>query len=258
MVDQRFHGEAMRRQHEQFRAEAKERAQAKKLARIRAQFFGPGVIMIDAPIGQALGEISARWLRGQLPSDAAPVVLLVHSEGGSVFEAFALIDLLKAYPGRIKAVVSGFALSAASLLLTAADEVEITLNSYLMLHHPRMDDAELSPTEKDLLESLSEKMVGMYAKRSRQSVGTIRRMMAAETFLDATEAVRLGFADRIVEPSQPRLARTPAVVAKRKRKSQTATARWATAVLASGSVTIANRNNPGLRQKMLREVNSGR
>ncbi len=238
MVDQRFHGEAMRR----------------KTAQFRAEFSGGTVIWIDKQIGPGPDEISASWLRSQLPTDDSPVVLKFHSEGGSCFEANAMVDQLNEYGGKVTGVVQSMALSAASMVLTACDEVEMHPNAFIMLHEPHMDEG--SGAHQSLLDSLAEGMAEAYAKRSRQSVGTIRRMMAAETFLDATEAVRLGFADRIVEPSQPRLARAPAVLAKRKRKSQTATARWATAVLASGSVTLANRNNPGLRQKMLREFNS--
>ena len=140
-----------------------------KRRKIRAELSsGPKIIWIDSPIGQGPGEISARWLRSQLPIGGGEVMLQVHCEGGSVFECLAMCDVLSAYGGNVKGVVSSMALSAASLLLTACDEIQVTPNAYLMLHNSRMDGSELSETEADLLRSLNEKMVTMYSTRSRQ------------------------------------------------------------------------------------------
>ena len=216
------------------------------------------VIHIDATIGDGPGELSASWLRSQLPADGRPVELRIHSEGGTVFEAFAMLDLLTAYPGPVRAVVSSMALSAASLLLTACGEVEISGNGYLMIHDPYLDDPALTGSQRALLASLADRMVTLYAEKTRKPESTIRRMMAAETFLDAAESVRLGLADRVTDQLGKRLSAAPAVVArlkKAKAAGHTATARWHAAVLACGSVSEANRRNPGLRLAMLDEVN---
>ncbi len=266
MTDQYFNAVARHRKHAQFQEEAKQAAYEIRLEKIRAeQANGPKMIWIDAPIGQEPGELSARWLRGQLPIDGREVTLQVHCEGGSVFEALAMIDVLTSYRGKVRAVVSSMALSAASLLLTACDDVQVTSNSYLMLHNSRMDDAELSPTEADLLDSLNERMVGMYAARSRQPASEIRRMMADETFLDANESVRLGFADKVVTASNLRIvarAIPKRIVAQIKTPSRTATARWREAVDAKAATTTrakailaVDKEQPGLRLKMIAEAN---
>jgi len=244
MVDAHFNDAARHRKHALIRA---------------ALATGSPIISIDAPLGQAPGELSAKWLRSQLPADGGNVTLQVHCEGGSVFECFAMLDVLGSYRGKKKAIVSSMALSAASLLLTGCDEIEVTPNSYLMLHNAHMDDSELSSTEQGLLNNLSERMVGMYSTRSRQPASKIRQMMDAETFLDANESVRLGFADRIVNPSNLRIvarAIPMRIVARMKSPAQTATAKWNAAVSACGSVTLANKKNPGLRLKMLAEFNA--
>ena len=170
-----------------------------------------------------------------------------------------MADVLRAYPGKVTAIVISMALSAASLLLTAADEVEVTQNAYLMLHNSHMGDEELSATETSLLDSLNEKMVGMYSTRSGQPASRIRRMMADETFLDAAESVRLGFADRVVSPSNLRIVARSIprrIVARMKSPAQTATARWTKAVQSCGNVNVADKQNPGLRLWMLAEVNA--
>jgi len=57
-------------------------------------------IRIDGVIGQGEGEVSAAWVRTQLPSNGTDAIRVsMHSEGGSVFEGFAIHDVFQAYTG---------------------------------------------------------------------------------------------------------------------------------------------------------------
>lgn len=259
MVDAHFNALARQRKAEQFKAERQTKAFASKLARVRAEMAsGPKVISIDAPLGQADGELSARWLRGQLPSDGRDVVLQVHCEGGAVLECLAMIDVLQACPGKVKAIVSSMALSAASLLICGScDEIEVTKNSYLMLHDARMDEADTSDSNRLLIDSLVDDMADIYSARTRKPVSEIRRMMAAETWLSADDAVRFGFADRVVDGKALRIVAraVPSRIVAKLKNATSATARWKAAVASAGDVMKADRQNPGLRLKMLAEVN---
>lgn len=267
MVDAHFNALARQRKYEALKAERQAKAHAAKVARIRGELAnGPKVISIDGPIGQSAGELSAKWLRAQLPSDGRDVVLQVHSEGGSVFEAMAMIDVLQAYQGRVKAIVSSMALSAASLILSAADEIEVTPNSYLMIHDSRMEEnSELSDSENELLASLNERMVELYSQRSGRSSRDVRQMMADETWLSADDAVRSGFADRIVEAASLKIvarAVPKKIVAKAKPKTS-AVARWNAAVDSaakkmprSAAVLAVDKSHPDLRLRMLAEINA--
>lgn len=215
-------------------------------------------IRIDGPIGQEPGEISAKWFRSQLPSDGSHVEVRVHSEGGSVFEAFAIFDAVKAYSGRKTAVVESMAFSAASLLLCAFDDVAISPNGYTMVHAPYFDSEELPKSEHQLLESLRERMIGIYSEKTGKPIATISKMVDEETFLDAESSIRLGIVNRISRIPSAFLARMPARILARIKGSApgaTATAKWKAAVAACGSVTKADQQNPGLRQKMLAEAN---
>ena len=226
------------------------------------------VIRIDSAIGQDSGELSARWLRSQLPTTGEDVTLQIHCEGGSVLEGFAMLDILAAYPGRVKAVVSSMALSMASALLTGCDSVEVTPTAYCMLHNAHMNDADVTPSEEKLLNSLSEKMVKLYSQRMKKPAGTIRKMMASETFLDASQAVSCGLADRIVDASRLSIsarAIPSRIVAKIKAASPvgtTATARWKAAVSAKAAtmpkakaIMEVDKSHPGLRQQFVAEFN---
>ncbi|MCA9050047.1 MAG: Clp protease ClpP [Planctomycetaceae bacterium] len=256
MVDALFHALARRRKAEAFRAEREAKKQSQRLAKVRAELTGESkTIHLNGPIGDRPGEFGARWLRSELPTDGREVRLVIHSEGGSVFESLAMHDILRAYNGRVVGIVASAAFSAASLLLTACDEVQGTSNSFVMVHNSGMEeDAELSDSEQRLLTDLDETMVRLYSERTGQSPQTIRLMMQSETFLDATEAKRLGFIDTISEPKNLR------IVAKRISPKNavkvSATARWRAAVMDCGSVRAADKKHPGLRLKMLAEVNA--
>ena len=219
-------------------------------------------IRIDGPIGQAENELSAKWFRSQLPTTGEDITLQIHCEGGSVFEGFAILDIMAAYPGKISAVVSSMALSMGSVLLTECDEVMATENAYMMLHDAHMVGNEVTDSEVKLLGSLSERLVTMYAGKMKKPASVVRQMMAAETFLNASEAVSCGLADRIVQASRLLISARaiPRRIVARIRAASpvgaTAMARWRSAVLASGGdVSAADKQNPGLRLKMLAEVN---
>ena len=227
-------------------------------------------IRIDAPIGQAAGELSAKWFRSQLPTTGEDVTLYVHCEGGSVFEGFAMMDIMAAYPGKISAIVSSMALSMGSVLLTECDEVMATENAYLMVHNAHMDSEEMTPSEQKLIRSLSDRMVNLYARRMRKPANVVREMMAAETFLNASEAVSCGLADKIVDASRLQISARaiPSRIVARIRAASathpgaTATARWKAAVDAMAvtmprakAIMEVDKTHPGLRQQFVAEFN---
>ncbi len=225
-------------------------------------------IRIDGPIGQAEGELSAKWFRSQLPTTGEDVTLYVHCEGGSVFEGFAMMDIMAAYPGKISAIVSSMALSMGSVLLTECDEVMATENAYVMLHDAHMDNEDVTPSEQRLLRSLSDRMVNLYARRMKKPANVVRQMMAAETFLNASEAVSCGLADKIINASRLQIsarAIPSRIVARIKAASPvgtTAASRWRSAVDAKSqtmprakAIMAVDESHPGLRQQMIAEAN---
>lgn len=215
-------------------------------------------IRIDGPIGQEPGEISAKWFRSQLPSDGSQIRVAIHSEGGAIIEALAMFDTVKAYSGRKTAVVESMAFSAASVLLCAFDDVEISPNGYTMIHAPYFDTDELPKSEHQFLDSLRERMIGIYSQKTGKPIATISKMVDEETFLDAESSIRLGIVNRIARTGSGAMARMPARILARIKGSApgaTATAKWKAAVAACGSVTKADKQNPGLRQRMLAEAN---
>lgn len=159
-------------------------------------------IIIDGIIGTGKGEISAQMVKAQLPSTNEPITIKIHSEGGSVFEGFAIYDALSAYQGQKTAIIESSAFSIASFIPMACDQVEITPNGYMMLHNPYVaiegDDEELSK-QSQLLGQLKTNMVNAYVQRTGKSEDEIRAILKQETYLNASDSVAMGFCNRITD-----------------------------------------------------------
>jgi ATP-dependent protease ClpP protease subunit len=159
-------------------------------------------IRIDGVIGTDEGEVSSAWLQNELPTNNEPIRVSIHSEGGSVFEGFAIHDVLAKYSGPKTIAVESTAFSIASFIAMAGDEIEMSPNAYFMLHNPRIniegDDEELAK-KSGMISSLKTTMVNGYAQRTGKSPDEIQAILKAETYFNATEAVAFGLADRITQ-----------------------------------------------------------
>ena len=162
----------------------------------------PKQIIIDGVIGTNPGEISASMVKAQLPANGEPIELVIHSEGGSVFEGFAIFDAVNEYPGRKTASIKSSAFSIASLIPMACDEVSITPNGYMMIHRPyggvEGDDEQMT-NQAALIRDMRAKMTTAYAVRSGRSEEEIAAMMERETFLNAENCLAMGFVNRITD-----------------------------------------------------------
>jgi ATP-dependent protease ClpP protease subunit len=161
----------------------------------------PKQIIIDGEIGREEGQVSSQWIKSQLPTNGIdPIEVSIHSEGGSVIEGFAIYDALKAYAGPKRCVVSSSAFSIASFIPMAFSDVEITPNGYMMLHNPYMTcegDASEFAKRSSLLAEMNTNMVNAYAEKSGKSTDEIKAILDRETYLNATNALALGFVNRI-------------------------------------------------------------
>lgn len=227
-------------------------------------------ILIDRPLGNEPGELSSGEIKRQLARAAGqPIVVRIHSEGGSVIEGLAMFDAFKAYAGPKRCIVESAAFSMASVLAMAFDDRQITPNGYLMVHAPYLEDGSTLP----ILASLRERLVAIYTAATKRPRQFIDRLMASETFMDATEAMRNGFCTAITAGSPRAVASFQAMVrgnpsfkaciVARLGSQTTAKGRWNQAVSASmaggmdrwRAIVAVDRSHPGLRLKMIDEAN---
>lgn len=169
---------------------------------IRAQSSGAEVVIYDE-IG-AYGVSAKGFLAelGALP-DGTPLALRLNSPGGSVFDAVAIYNAIKRHSGTVTVWIDGIAASAASYIAMAGDEVVMPENAFLMIHDPAgmvMGTATDMRAMAEALDKITGSLLQGYAAKSGRPQEEIAPLMAAETWLDAKDALDLGFADRIAEP----------------------------------------------------------
>lgn len=145
--------------------------------------------------------ISAETFAEQLAGVTAPTInLRINSPGGDVFEARAIVTAIRQHPANVIAHVDGVAASAASYIALAANEVEISDGAFFMIHKAwtlEMGNADDLRSTASLLDKIDDSIASDYAARTGKSKDAMLALMTAETWLTASEAKDMGFADRI-------------------------------------------------------------
>ncbi len=139
---------------------------------------------------------------GKLP-DKAPLTLRLNSPGGSVFDAVAIYNALSRHAGTVTVTIDGIAASAASYIAMAGDEIIMPENAFLMIHDPSgmvMGTASDMRSMAEALEKIGASLIKGYAAKSGKTEDEVAALLAKETWLDATEALEMGFADTMSEP----------------------------------------------------------
>ena len=167
----------------------------------------PNELCLYGEIGVDITSVDVKTLLAQM-DQTEDLVVRIDSPGGSVFQGFSIHESLSQYPGQKQAVVESAAMSIASYILTAFEDVAIARNGYVMIHNPNMvmdgDDEAFSKAASDLTKYKST-MVSDYAQRTGKSESEILELMKAETYLNADEAIEMGFATSKTEPVPSRV-----------------------------------------------------
>ena len=153
-----------------------------------------------------IGAFSPKTVRQALADNpqGEELVLEINSPGGSVFAGGEIYSVLRSSESVwTRAEIQSLAASAASYLCLGCSEVVISPVAMMMLHLPatstRGDRAEHLRSIQ-MLDTTREAILNAYAIRSgvKADRGALRRMMSAETWLTAQEAVELGLADSVL------------------------------------------------------------
>lgn len=155
--------------------------------------------MINLTFYSEIAPEDAQWVLNQLRSDPRdPVEVRINSPGGSVHAALAIFNALR--PRKPTVYIDGVAASAASVIAMAGQRVIAAENAIFMIHDPWIPStsgnaAELR-REAETLDLHRDAMLTAY-DRSGISRKELVQMLAEETWMNASEALRLGFVDEI-------------------------------------------------------------
>lgn len=178
---------------------------------LRDEATGERILRLDGVIGDSMwsdDEITPNKFRAELNAGDGDIVVWLNSEGGDVFAAIEIYNMLREYRGHVTIKISALAASAASVIAMAGDEVQISVAGMIMIHNPwtqaQGDSAEMTATAK-MLDEVKESIINAYEQKTHLPREEISRLMDDETWLPAKKAIELGFADKILysEESTP-------------------------------------------------------
>ena len=156
-------------------------------------------------------EVTPQAFRAALWGVRGELHVWLDSPGGDAFAGAAIHDMLREYSasrGKTVAMVS-LAASAASLIAMACDEIRISVVGTMMIHEPWSNTqgkaSELRATA-EVLDSIREAQISAYARRTGNTREKILELMEGAdgngTYMNAAQAIELGFADSIIGEEQ--------------------------------------------------------
>lgn len=156
-----------------------------------------------------------------LPESVKTLRVHVNSPGGDPFDATAIANALRAQrqeEGRtVEVTIEGLAASAATIVTSAGQPIRIADNAIVMIHDPFavvLGPAADMRKMADTLDTIRDSIIATYRWVSDLSAEALSALMTAETWMDASEAVKNGFATEIIETVKVSACFRPDVLAR--------------------------------------------
>ena len=146
-------------------------------------------------------EVTPKLFKDELSAGDGNITLWINSPGGDVFAAAQIYNMLMDYPHEVTVKIDALAASAASVIAMAGTKVCMSPVAMLMIHNPAtiaIGDTEEMQKAIDMLNEVKESIMNAYEIKSGLSRAKISKLMDAETWMNAKEAKKLGFADEIL------------------------------------------------------------
>lgn len=137
--------------------------------------------------------------------DGKDITVWIDSYGGSVFAGASIYNTLKEHNGKITAKIEK-AMSAASVIAMAADEILMSPVAVMMIHNPltgvygNMHDLR---KVADILDTIKDTIINSYESKTGKTREEISQMMDDEMWMSANVAIKEGFADGVLYQDEP-------------------------------------------------------
>ena len=132
--------------------------------------------------------------------EAPPINLYINSEGGCLYSALSIIDIISLNPVNINTIVSGVCMSAATLILLSGHYKYMMPNSYMLIHNissgfwGKMHEFE---DEMKNLNELTKKLKEIYRKNSNLTKAQLEKLLKTDLLISANECLKYNLIDEI-------------------------------------------------------------
>lgn len=125
----------------------------------------------------------------------------INSGGGDIFAGSEIYTMIKSYQGHKEVNIVGLAASSASVIAMAGDKVKISPTGQFMMHNVSAvsagDYRDMDKMSEEL-KIANDGIANAYMIKTNKGREEILDLMDKETWLSATKAVELGFADEVM------------------------------------------------------------
>jgi len=144
-----------------------------------------------------------------LPEDIEKINVFINSYGGEVAEGLAIYNNLRRHKAKVKTYCDGFACSIASVVFMAGDERIMSNVSLLMIHNAWLltaGDPNQLRKDADDLETINAASMQAYLNHTNITEEELKKMLDAETWISAADALEMGFATSVVNAAMGKAA----------------------------------------------------
>lgn len=174
--------------------------------RIDLRLLENSIHYLDGEIDEdSIGDAIKWILYENLESKEKTLTLYINSTGGDLYQAFALIDIMRSSPHVVRTVAIGSCMSAAFLIFACGDKGEryASKNTSFMCHQftetmeDKYHDLKATMKENDIC---NQKMIDILKEATGMAPSRIKSKLlpASDVYLTAQETVDFGVADSVI------------------------------------------------------------
>lgn len=130
-----------------------------------------------------------------------PIKIIINSQGGDFYQGLAMYDAIRRSPCYIEILATGQCMSAASIILQAADKRVVSKSCVLMIHDGQ-DSLIGSPNDikrqADFGMIHQQMMYQAYAEKSGKPSSYWKKKCQRDYYVTAEQAVAEGLADEVI------------------------------------------------------------
>lgn len=136
------------------------------------------------------------------------ITLVICSPGGSVYDAFAIIDIMTAIKPDVRTIVAGWGASAGHLIAVYGTPGKrfILPNAYMMMHKIwSSTHGTVNEMQVDMIQTkkLQDHFVKLISDRSKLTKSDIVKLIEKDLWCSARMCVQYGFVDGIIKIIKP-------------------------------------------------------
>jgi len=132
-----------------------------------------------------------------------PISIIIISDGGDWYAGQSMYDAVIACESPIITIATGSVASAATIVFLAGDTRLVSPHTTFLVHDvTHSSEAKATDVEAELkaVKRQGHVMWGLYAERTNKTKAFWKKKCVGEFYFSAAEAVKIGFAHKVMEP----------------------------------------------------------